>query len=104
MCTSTLPLGVLAVLMKTRSGYVLEAFSTTPHVPSCSHAYGVITSSMPVWYFDAPELMCTSTLPLGVLAVLMKTRSGSDAPLYTIDHTPSVSSAKFETASRMRVW
>ena len=46
--------------------------------------------------------MCTSTLPLGVFVVLMKTRfDGPLSPVLTSCQTPSDSCAKFETPSNV---
>src|SRR3984885_6300654 len=77
MCTSTLPLGVFAVLMKTRSALPSLSKSAMHQVPvfgGC-RSKTVAVSSMNFWYLDLAEAIWTSTLPLGVLAVLMKTRS-----------------------------
>jgi hypothetical protein len=80
MCTSTLPLPALLVLMKTRSGRLPDFAGIRSQVPSVSRANVVPASKMRVLKLEDAEAMWTSTVFVPVLCVLMYARSGTPSP------------------------
>ena len=73
MCTSTRSEGVLQVLIKIRSGSALdlEVEGASSQVPSTSAANVVPASNMRVSNHEDEDAMCTSTLSVPVLLVLI---------------------------------